>query len=146
MARSLQRSRSMTEVDLFKRWAEVPEVKFLQEHGLDHGGVILNPVFLTGTSFSEIELSQRKPRDPLDQICWYLLSLLMWDGSVNVCKCNYRKCQKFIHRPTSRRKFCDDNCRAKNAADKKTPEEKRRYMREYRSLPPVRKRRRRRKS
>jgi hypothetical protein len=129
------------EVDLFKRWAEVPEVKFLQEHGLDHGGVILNPVFQTGTWFSEIELAQRKPRDPLDQICWYLLSLLMWDGSVNLCRCYYPKCQKFIYRPTSRRRFCDDNCRAKNAADKKTPEEKRLYMREYRSLPQVKRRR-----
>jgi hypothetical protein len=133
------------EVDLFKKWAEVPEVKFLQEHGLDHGGVILNPVSQTGTWFSEIALAQRKPRDPLDRICWYLISLLMWDGSVNVCGCNYPKCQKFIYRPTSRRRFCDDNCRAKNAADKKTPEEKNRYMRKYRSLPSVVRKRRRRK-
>jgi hypothetical protein len=134
------------EIELSKKWELVPEVKFLQEHGLDHGGVILGPMFQTGTSFSGLELDLRKPRDPLDPICWYLLSLLMWDGSVRLSRCKYSKCQKFIHRPTSRRRFCDDNCRAKNAADKKTPEEKRQYMRKYRALPTSVKKRRRNRS
>jgi hypothetical protein len=83
------------------------------------------------------ELEKRLPRDPLDPICWYMLRLLMWDGTVGVGRCRYPKCKKFIDRPTSRRQFCDDNCRAKNAADKKTPEQKRKYMKEYRAIPSV---------
>jgi hypothetical protein len=125
---------------LSEKWQLEPEVKFLQQHGLDHSGVMLSPIFQTGSSFNGIELEQRKPRDPLDPICWYMLSLLMWDGTVSVGRCKYPKCKKFIYRPTSRRQFCDNNCRAKNGADKKTPEQKRKYMREYRALPPVKKR------
>jgi hypothetical protein len=128
------------EVALSEKWQLEPEVKFLQEHGLNHGGVILSPVFQTGRSFNGIELEQRQARDPLDPICWYMLRLLMWDGTVGVGRCEYPKCKKFIDRPTSRRRFCDDNCRAKNAADKKTLEEKRKYMKEYRAILPVTKR------
>jgi len=128
------------EVALSEKWQLEPEVKFLQQHGLDHGGLMLSPYSQDGSTFSGLELEQRQPCDPLDPICWYMLSLLMWDGTVSVCRCGYSKCQKFIYRPTSRREFCDDNCRAKNAADKKTPEQKRKYMREYRSLPGVKKR------
>lgn len=128
-------------VRLSERWQLVPEVKFLQEHGLDHGGVTLGPYLQDGSWFSGIELEKREPRDPLDPICWYMLTLLMWDGTVGVGRCKYPKCKKFIDRPTSRRQFCDDNCRAKNAADKKTPEQKRKYMKEYRAILPVTKRR-----
>jgi hypothetical protein len=133
-------------VTLSEQWHHQPEVKFLQQHGLDHGGVTLSPFSQDGHVFNGLELEQRKPRDPLDPICWAMISMLMWDGSVNVCKCNYPKCQKFIYRPTPRKEFCNDNCRAKNAADKKTPEEKKLYMRKYRSLPSGVIKRRRRKS
>lgn len=128
------------EVALSEKWQLEPEVKFLQQHGLDHGGVTLQPYSQDGHVFAGIELEQRAQRDPLDRICWFMISMLMWDGSVNVCRCAYPKCHKFIYRPTLRRQFCDDVCRAKNAADKKTPEEKRKYMREYRELPKVKKR------
>jgi hypothetical protein len=122
------------EVALSERWHLEPEAKFLQQHGLDHGGVVLGPCSQDGSTFLGLELEQREPRDPLDPLCWYMLSLLMWDGSVNVSRCNYPECGKFIYRPTARREFCDSNCRAKNAADKKTPEQKRKYMRKYRSI------------
>jgi hypothetical protein len=128
------------EVNLSEKWHLVPEVKFLQQHGLDHGGITLSPMFQTENLFNNLVLEQRRPRDPLDFICWYMLSLLMWDGTVSVSRCQYAKCQKFIHRPTARRRFCDSTCRAKNAMDKKTPEEKRRYMRTYRALPTVKRR------
>jgi|ERR1700723_36821 hypothetical protein len=128
------------EVSLSKKWELEPEVKFLQQHGLDHGGVTLSPYSQDGSTFSGIELEKREPRDPLDPICWYMLALLMWDGTVGVGRCKYPKCRRFIDRPTSRRDFCDDNCRAKNAADKKTPEQKRKYMKEYRAIPSVKKR------
>jgi hypothetical protein len=128
------------EVALSEKWHREPEVKFLQQHGLDHGGVGFSPYFQVGSTFNGIELEQSNPRDPLDPICWYMLSLLMWDGTVGVGRCKYPKCRRFIDRPTSRRDFCDDNCRAKNAADKKTLEEKRKYMKEYRALPSVKKR------
>jgi hypothetical protein len=128
------------EVALSERWHLEPEANFLQQHGLDHGGVVLGPYSQDGSTFLGLELEQREPRDPLDPICWYMLSLLMWDGSVNVSRCNYPKCRKFIYRPTARREFCGNNCRAKNGADKKTPEQKRKYMKEYRSLPGVKKR------
>jgi hypothetical protein len=129
------------EVTLSEQWQQEPEVKFLQQHGLDHGGVTFSPYSQSGSRFNGLELGQKEPRDPVDPICWAMISMLMWDGSVNVCKCNYPKCQKFIYRPTSRREFCDNNCRAKNAADKKTPEEKNRYMKDYRSRSQAKRRR-----
>lgn len=116
-----------------EKWEREPEVKFLQQHGLDHGGVLLQPTGQDGSSFRGIELDQRKPQDPLDPICWYMLSMLMWDGTVGVRRCKYVKCPKFFRPQTARKLFCSDNCRAKDYMGKKSPEEKRKYMREYRA-------------
>jgi hypothetical protein len=115
------------------KWANQPEVAFLQRHGLDHGGVTLEPYYQEGSMFGGIKLSQRKPRDPLDPICWYLLSVLMWHGRTGVALCNYGRCTRFFRaRRNDRGKFCSSACRAKFHQSQKTPEQKRKYMREYR--------------
>jgi hypothetical protein len=44
------------EVGWSEKWQLEPEVKFLQEHGLDHGGVTLSPYSQDGSTFSGIEL------------------------------------------------------------------------------------------
>jgi hypothetical protein len=96
-----------------ERWDEEPEVRFLQQHGLDHGGVAIAP--RTGDPmhpFSGLELHQKKARDPLDPICWYLITLLSTYGSVFVRRCGYRKCRKFFWQRTARKRFCKDSCRA----------------------------------
>jgi hypothetical protein len=96
-----------------ERWEQKAEVKFLQQHGLDHGGVTLaprssDPIY----PFTGLELDQKKPRDPLDPICWYMLYLLAGYGNVFVRRCRYRKCEKFFCPRTPRKLFCSDSCRA----------------------------------
>jgi len=119
---------------MMKLWEQQPEVKFLQQHGLHDAGVILRPAWQDGVFFNGIELGQRKPKDPLDPLCGYLISLLMWDGTVGVCRCAYKKCHKFIRPRTSRKVYCSDPCRASAHMEKKSPEAKAKYMRDYRRL------------
>jgi hypothetical protein len=94
-------------------WEQKAEVKFLQQHGLDHGGVTLaprstDPIY----PYEGLELDQKKALDPLDPICWYMLTLLAGYGNVFVRRCQYRKCEKFFCPRTPRRLFCSDSCRA----------------------------------
>jgi hypothetical protein len=121
--------------ELLKRWAEQPEVRFLQLHGFDHGGVQLKPHWPEDTWFSGIEIDQKKPRDPLDSICWYLVSRLMVTGTVGVLRCKYARCGKFFEPRTVRKRFCSNACRANAFMSKKSPEEKRKYMRKWRAHP-----------
>ena len=121
-------------VRMREKWEQQPEVKFLQQHGLDHTRVRLQPVGQDGSFFSGIALEQRKPRDPLDLLCWHLLALLMWNGTVGVCRCANKKCPKFFQPRTSRKIFCSNLCRAKAHMDRKSPEAKRQYMRKYRKI------------
>jgi hypothetical protein len=123
------------DIRMREKWEREPEVKFLQQHGLDHGRALLQPSGQDGSSFWGIELHQRKPRDPLDLICWYILSMLMWDGTVGLRRCQYPKCSKFFQPRTARRRFCSDACRAKDFMGKKSLAEKRKYMRKYRANP-----------
>ena len=96
-----------------ERWDREPEVQFLQQHGLDHGGVTFAPRTSDPMHpFSGLELHQKKARDPLDPICWYIITLLATYGTVFVRRCRYHKCGKFFWRPTERRLFCSDSCRA----------------------------------
>jgi hypothetical protein len=130
--------------DMREMWEQQPEVRFLQDHGLDHGKPVLEPVWQDGSFFNGIALNKTEPKDPLDPICWYMLALLAWDGTVGVLRCKYAKCGKFFRPATKRRLFCCDACRAKAAAAKKAPEEKSAYMRDYRKRRDLRKRRRKR--
>ncbi len=114
------------------RWKSQPAVRLLQLHGLVHGGVSLEPYSQDGSSFSGTRLDQGSPRDPLDPICWYLLSLLMLDGTIGVRRCEYSRCRKYFRPWSAKKRFCDDNCRSKSYAEKKSPEDKRNYMREHR--------------
>jgi len=96
-----------------ERWEKQPEVEFLQQHGLDHGGVAFAPRTGDPTHpFQGLELHQKKAQDPLDAICWYLITLLSTYGSVFVRRCGYRKCRKFFWQRTVRKHFCTDSCRA----------------------------------
>jgi len=121
-------------VRMERLWEQQPEVQFLQQHGLAHAQVLLQPGSQDGSYFGGLALDQGKPKDPLDPICGYLLALLAWEGTVGVRKCDFEKCGNFFRALTTRKRFCSSDCRAKSAAAKKTPEEKRIYMRDYRAL------------
>jgi hypothetical protein len=121
-------------------WEQEPEVKFLQSHGLNHGKALLKPVYQDRSHFSGIALIKSEPADPLDPICWHMLALLVWEGTVGVLRCKYDKCGMFFRPVTQRKVFCSDACRAKNGAAKKTPEERNKYMRDYRKIAGRRKR------
>jgi hypothetical protein len=130
--------------ELWQAWEEQPEVRFLQLHGFDHGGIELKPRWSDGNWFSGIEMDQRKSRDPLDLICWYLLSRLMVNGTVGVLRCKYEKCGKFFEPLTVRKLFCSDACRANDFMSKKTREAKAELMKQWRAKPEEQKKRRRR--
>jgi hypothetical protein len=117
------------------QWHQHPVVQFLQQHGIDHAGIALQPPTLQdGPPYLGLELDQLKPKDPLDPICWHLLKLLMWNGTVNVKRCAYQKCGRFFRPRTARKLFCRDLCRAKDYMENKTPKEKNQYMRKWRRI------------
>jgi hypothetical protein len=122
-----------------QEWSEHPPLKFLRLHGLTHAGVDLGFREVRDGFFLGLELVQKGARDPLDVLCWHLLSLLMWEGELSIKRCSYDGCRKFFA-AHGKKKFCDANCRAKFGRAKLTPEEKRDYMRKYRAQPAVKKR------
>ena len=75
-------------------WTEQPELKFLQQHGLEHGGIALEPNLQC--HFRGLKLVQREPKDPLDPLCWHLLFTLslLWDPLVCASAVT-GKCDKF---------------------------------------------------
>lgn len=100
-----------------EQWEREPAVRFLQEHGLDHGGVTLKPQLSDPMyPYEGLELDQKNARDPLDPICWYMLTLLMSWGSVFARRCRFSKCKKFFFPLTPRKLFCSDSCRAQHHA------------------------------
>ena len=121
--------------ELWKAWRQRPEVKFLQLHGFQHGQVALWPQSNDGAYFSGLELVQKGARDPLDPICWHLVSLLMVDGTVGVRKCKYAGCLKFFQPRTARRLYHKDACRANDFMSKKSPKEKADDMAAWRKNP-----------
>ena len=105
------------ESDFRVRWDQKPEVNFLQKHGLDHGRVTLAPrLYDPIYPYRGLELDQTQARDPLDPICWYMLTLLAGYGSVFARRCRYRNCKKFFYPLTPRKRFCSDSCRAQQHA------------------------------
>lgn len=126
-------SQDFPDHDLLQEWRTIGEASFLQLHGVSHCHISVEPK--AGPSetnvwlFFGINLGPRKPRDPIDMICWHLLYLLMRDGRLNVRKC--RHCETFFRPRTRRKQYCSDLCRAK--AHAKTSEEQREYMRNYRA-------------
>jgi hypothetical protein len=138
------------------QWAEEPAVKFLQLHGLTHGGVALEPVRQADCVFEGLQLWQERPRDPLDPICWHMLSLLAHYGTVFIRGCRRWKCRNFFWPQTPRKLFCSDSCRAiyhveemelngllegeAKSEIEKFREHRREYMKKYRALPQVKRR------
>jgi hypothetical protein len=130
-----------SEIDFREKWNQEPEVIFLQSHGLDHGGVKLEPSSEGEADFEGLRLDQKNWRDPLDRICWYMLILLSMYGTVFVRRCGYWKCRKFFWPRTVRKQFCTDICRAQQHATDKfvdDPEQfrndKAKYMRGYNAV------------
>jgi hypothetical protein len=121
-------------IEIRQKWAEKPEVQFLQQHGLDHAKMTLHPASQDGNDLAGIELGQERSQDPLDRLCFYLLSLLMWDGTVGARRCKNVKCGKFFRPLTARKTYCSDLCRASVYMGKKSRKEKAAYMREHRAI------------
>lgn len=119
---------------MLDEWRSRSGAKFLQRHGVSHAGVSVRPRITPAESgvlcFWGIDLGPRKPKDPLDMICWHLLHLLQRDGSVNIRQCRY--CERMFKPRTKRKRYCSDLCRAKDHA--KSREEWRDYMRKYRAV------------
>ena len=126
-------SQYFTDDNLLNEWKRTPEASFLQLHGVAHSDVSIQPKFGPAESgewlFSGLDLGPRKPKDPLDAICWHLLYLLMRDGELNIRKCE--RCERYFTPRTKRKQYCSDLCRAKDHA--KSPKEWRKYMRKYRA-------------
>jgi hypothetical protein len=119
-----------------KNWKKRENVKFLQLHGLNHTHLELVPSPYAPLRMGSrtlmaqgLGLAQRGWKDPLDPLCWHLIGLAQ-RSLLRVRRCRYFICGKFFEPLTSRRTYCSDNCRAKN--HKKSPEEQRLYMRQYR--------------
>jgi hypothetical protein len=117
-----------------EKWYQKPEVNFLQRHALDHGRIGLQPSSQDGTHLSGLALGQKSSRDPLDPLCGYVLSLLMWRGTTGVRRCKDDKCGKYFNPLTARKMFCSSRCRANAHSDGKSLLEKRNYMRTYRAI------------
>src|ERR1700739_236289 len=100
-----------------KEWPKQTELQFFQRHTLVHGHLQFLPLLEKGPSVTGLVLSH-KPKDPVDTICWYLLSVLSRNGTIGLRRCRYRKCGKFFRPPTVRRVFCRDSCRAMQRSDR----------------------------
>lgn len=113
-------------------WYEVPEVLFLERHGLSHARVALRPSRAKPNlaALGGLELTIEKPRDPLDPLVWMMLCGYT-EGRLDLRSCYYPRCGKFYKPKTQRRIYCSDLCRAKD--NQKSPEESRQYMRTYRA-------------
>lgn len=125
-----QHAEELSPEDLpLKEWAEHPDVQFLEKHGLMHGKLGLRPGGGSLLATREVDVFKARPRDPLDPLCWHLLSL-GHKGLSDVRRCRYEKCSKFFTAKTERKAYCSDLCRARDHV--KSPEDMRLYMREYR--------------
>jgi hypothetical protein len=132
-----------------EQWDEEPAVKFLQLHGLTHGGVALEPVTEEECVCEGLQLWQQRARDPLDPICWHMLSLLAHYGTVVIRRCRRWRCRNYFWPRTARKLFCSDSCRALHHVDEMELGEseieefrkrRREYMKKYNALPQVKRR------
>jgi hypothetical protein len=133
-----------------REWEQEPAVKFLRQHGFEHAGVTIKPYWGRDTTlaayFSDMELSQKKPRDPLDPILWDVIAHLAVYGRVFVRRCEFWGCRRFFLPKTKRKRFCRDSCRVLDHIPFKHKEvaayrkRRREYMRKYRQTPQVKKR------
>jgi hypothetical protein len=134
------------------KWEHHPSLKFLRKHIFLHGRVTFEPEWQEFSCLSGLRLTQQKPLDPLDPICWHLLSTLVTWGGIYVRRCRYSLCGKFFHPPTQRKVFCSDSCRAlhhtyeiailddeedEDDAEAHRLEKNKDYMRKYRAHPVV---------
>jgi hypothetical protein len=125
--------------DYYEMWEQVPEVKFLRQHGFEHAGVTIEPYWQDTEFFSGVQLGHKKPRDPLDPIVWDVIAHLSVWGTVFVRCCGYWGCGKFFRPLTKRKRFCSDSCRAlAHVPDEDSEEgeafreERRKYMQRHR--------------
>lgn len=123
------------EEEWLTEWRKQPEVRFLQLHAFDHGGIKLTPSASDGAWYAGIEIDQKTQRDPLDTICWYLVSRVMVTGTAGVRKCKYGECGRFFEPLTERKLFHSDPCRANYYMSRLSREEKRERMRKWRKHP-----------
>lgn len=138
---------SYEQMNFEKEWELEPEVKFLRQHGFEHAGVTIKPFSGGDTTFPDyflgMQISQKKPRDPLDPILWDVIAHLSVYGRVFVRRCNYWGCRRFFSPKTKRKRFCRDSCRALAHVPFRPNEieafrkRRREYMREYRQNPQV---------
>jgi hypothetical protein len=112
-----------------KQWSERTELQFFQDHTLRHGRIKFLPLIGQGHTVQGLLLSQ-EPKDPLDTICWDILSELSRNGTLDLRRCRYRKCEKFFRPPTARKFFCNDSCRARKRSDRMLMSE--RKLKEFR--------------
>lgn len=125
---------SFSYAELQKKWDRNEAVQFLQQHALGHGGLTLRWLNVDKDSCSGLELVRKWNVDPLDTICWYTLSSLMWNVMPVIRRCKYEKCGRFFQLRTARKLYCRDRCRAGDYMSQKTPKQKRKYMREWRAI------------
>jgi hypothetical protein len=124
-----------------KEWEQEPEVKFLREH-VEHAGLTIKPHWGRDKTFPDyfldMQLSQKKTRDPLDPILWDVIAHLSAYGRVFVRRCEYAGCRKFFFPKTKRKRFCSNSCRALDHIPvlprevKAFRKRRREYMREWR--------------
>jgi len=129
-----------------ENWEKAPEVNFLRQHGFEHAGVTIGP-YWGSEDLSGLQLVQKKPRDPLDPIVWDVIAHLSVYGTVAVRRCRYSRCGKFFRPKTQRKRFCSDSCRALGNVPSELSggidsfrEKRKKYMRDYRQNPQVKKR------
>lgn len=109
----------------------VPAVQFLQQHTFDHMRIELGHYGPDRSTFSGLTLEHGAPKDPLDPICWYLISLLAEDRHIHILRCEYHLCSRYFQ-PAPKQIYCEPRCRIKDHT--KSTEEMRLYMRKHRAL------------
>jgi hypothetical protein len=128
-----------------EKWEQMPEVRFFKTHALGHARLTLEPGWQEDLRLDGLKLVQQEAQDPLDPICWYVLTLLASYGRAFIgLRCAYWRCGKYFWPRTKRARYHSDSCRALDHASNekiedrdKFLEKKKTYMQEYRSRPEV---------
>ena len=71
------------------KWEDHPPLRFFRQHIFLHGRVTFEPEWQEFSRLSGLRLTQRKSHDPLDPICWHVLSMFVHWGTVFVRRCRY---------------------------------------------------------
>lgn len=96
----------------FSRVMSNPKVRFFQTHALEHAGITLAPQKQNGFEFFKLQLVQKQPQDPLDIICWAMLTLAVHHGTLFVRPCEFVNCGKFIGQVRPTKRYCNDSHRS----------------------------------